>query len=146
MVLTRRSSQGHNRARRRQRRSESFDSETIAGGDRAAVHAAEASAPVGDVRAEYFWHDEATCDRQIAPRAAAPGANLQNRALIQVEHHRQAAAACRRDRARIRRQQRRAGFGGHFDTTHGNRSRRLIEIRYSAIWARYNASESGPAD
>jgi hypothetical protein len=59
---------------------------------------------VGDVRAEY-------------------GANLQNRALIQVEYHgrrQRPAVETEREFAAGNGNKKRAGFGGHFGT-HGRR-------------------------
>ena len=114
-------------ARRRLRRSGPFDAQTIARDDSAAVHAAEAGARVGGVRAEHLWHDEATRHRQVAPGAAAPGANFQHGAFIQIENHRgrqRPAVEAEREFAAGDGDTERSGFGGHFNTTQGNLQRR----------------------
>ena len=82
---------------------------------------------MGGVRVEHVWQDEATRHRKIAPGAAAPGANFQHRAFIQMENHggRQwPAVEAGREFAAGDGDIERSGFGGHFDAAQGHLQRR----------------------
>ena len=109
------------------RRSRSLDCKTVTGSNRAALHAAEAGARMGGVRSQHLWQNEAPRHRQIAPRAAGPGADFQRGALVQTERHRwrqwPAVEADRKFAAGDGHLKRR-GLRGHFDTAHGNLDRR----------------------